>query len=63
MGLYAGEIFKVINAFACDREFDPHFRLMTLMLKELVKALPKVVGFLRVLQFPPTDDVERVYWK
>jgi hypothetical protein len=25
-----------------------------------VKALPKVVGFLRVLRFPPTGKVDRV---
>jgi hypothetical protein len=35
---------------------------MTLMWKESVNALPKVVGFLRVLQFPPTGNVDRVGW-
>jgi hypothetical protein len=33
---------------------------MALMWKESVNALPKVVGFLRVLQFPPTRNVDRV---
>jgi hypothetical protein len=28
--------------------------------KELVNALPKVVGFLWVLRFPPTGKVDRV---
>jgi hypothetical protein len=27
-----------------------------------VNALPVVVGFLRVLQFPPTGNVDRVGW-
>jgi hypothetical protein len=36
--------------------------LMTLMWKELVNALAKVVGFLRVLRFPPTGNVDRVGW-
>jgi hypothetical protein len=27
-----------------------------------VNALPKVVGFLRVLRFPPTGKVDRVGW-
>ena len=35
---------------------------MTLMWKESVNALPKVVGFLRVLRFPPTGNVDRVGW-
>ena len=30
--------------------------------KELVNALPKVVGFLRVLRFPPTGNVDWVGW-
>jgi hypothetical protein len=33
---------------------------MTLKWKESVNALPKVVGFLRVLRFPPTGKVDRV---
>jgi hypothetical protein len=33
-----------------------------LMWKELVNALPKVVGFLRVLRFPSTGNVDRVGW-
>ena len=32
------------------------------MWKESVNALPKVVGFLRVLRFPPTGNVDRVGW-
>jgi hypothetical protein len=28
--------------------------------EESVNALPKVVGFLRVLRFPPTGNVDRV---
>ena len=28
----------------------------------LVNALPKVVGFLQVLWFPPTKNVDRVGW-
>ncbi len=28
----------------------------------IVSALPKVVGFLRVLQFPHTGNVDRVGW-
>jgi hypothetical protein len=39
------------------REFDSHYGLMW---KESVNALPKVVGFLRVLWFPPTGKVDRV---
>ena len=35
---------------------------MTLVRKESVNALPKVLGFLRVLQFPPTGNVDRVGW-
>ena len=35
---------------------------MTLMWKESVNALPKLVGFLRVLRFPPTGNVDRVGW-
>ena len=50
-------IFVITNIFHLwDRGFDPHFRLMTLVWKELVNGLPKVVGFLR---FPPT---EWPYW-
>ncbi len=30
--------------------------------KESVNALPKVVGSLRVLRFPPTGNVDRVGW-
>jgi hypothetical protein len=36
--------------------------LVTLMWEELVNALPKVVGSLRVLRFPPTGNVNRVGW-
>ena len=32
------------------------------MRKESANALPKVVGFLRVLQFPPTGNADRVGW-
>jgi hypothetical protein len=32
------------------------------MRKESVNALPKVVGILRVLRFPPTGNVDRVGW-
>jgi hypothetical protein len=35
---------------------------MTLLWKESVNALPKVVGFLRELRFPPTGNVDRVGW-
>ena len=35
-----------------DRGFDSRYGLM--MWKESVNALPKVVGFLRALRFPPT---------
>ena len=31
------------------------------MLKESVNALPKVVGFLRELRFPPTGKVDRAH--
>ena len=40
-----------------DRGFDSRYGLMW---EESVNALPKVVGFLRVLQFPPTGEVDRV---
>jgi hypothetical protein len=30
--------------------------------KEPVNALPKVVGFLRVLRFPLTENVDKVDW-
>jgi hypothetical protein len=36
---------------------------MTLMGKELVNALLKVVGFLWVLRFPPIEKVDRVGWR
>jgi hypothetical protein len=36
--------------------------LTTLMWEEFVNALPKVVGSLRVLRFPPTGNVNRVGW-
>jgi hypothetical protein len=35
---------------------------MTLFWKDDVNALLKVVGFLRVLRFPPTGNVDRVGW-
>jgi hypothetical protein len=44
-----------------DREFDSRYGLMTPIWKESVNALPKVVGFLRVLRFPPTGNVDRVH--
>jgi hypothetical protein len=39
------------------RGFDSRYGLVR---KESVKALSKVVGFLRVLRFPPTRKVDRV---
>jgi hypothetical protein len=30
--------------------------------KDLANALPKVVGFLRVLRFPPMGNVDRIGW-
>ena len=41
----------------CDRGFDSRYGLTR---KESVNALLKVVGFLRVLRFPPTGKVNRV---
>jgi hypothetical protein len=38
------------------------FSLWTLMWKESVNTQLKVVGFLRVLRFPPTVNVDRVSW-
>jgi hypothetical protein len=37
-------------------ESSPHVKRVK------VNGLPKVVGFLRVLRFPPTGKVERVGW-
>jgi hypothetical protein len=45
-----------------DCGFDSRYGLMTLMWKESVNVLPKVVGYLRVLRFPPTGNVDRVGW-
>jgi hypothetical protein len=42
-----------------NRGFDSRYGLMW---KESVDALLKVVGFLRVLRFPPTGKVDRVGW-
>jgi hypothetical protein len=40
----------------------PRSGLNTFTWKESVNALPKVVGFPRVLRFPPTGNVDRVGW-
>jgi hypothetical protein len=53
---YVGSVGVRANAFhpwVCG--FDSRFGLMR---KESVNALPKVVGFLRVLWFPPTGKVD-----
>jgi hypothetical protein len=40
---------------------DSRCGLVTLICeKKSVNALPKIVGFLRVLRFPPTGNVDRV---
>ena len=39
-----------------------HCGHMILYVKRVVNALPKVVGFLRVFRFPPTENVDRVGW-
>ena len=41
-------------------EIDSRYGLRTLMWNESVNALTEVVGFLRVLGFPPTGKVDRV---
>jgi hypothetical protein len=56
---------KAILEFAFslwDCEFDSRCEFMTLVRKESVNALPKVLGFLQVLQFPLTGNVDRVGW-
>jgi hypothetical protein len=59
---FGGAIVRASAFHLWDCGFDPHIGLMTLMWKELVNALPKVVGFLWVLRFPPTGNVDRVGW-
>jgi hypothetical protein len=42
-----------------SKRFDSRYGLMW---KESVNVLPKVVGFLRVLRFPPTENQHMVCW-
>jgi hypothetical protein len=51
-----GAVVRAISLYLWDRGFDFRDSLW----KESVNALPKVVGFLRVLRFPPTGKVDRV---
>jgi hypothetical protein len=46
--------FEIVGSILAADSF------MTLMSKESVNVLPKVVGFLRALRFPPTGNVDRV---
>jgi hypothetical protein len=43
-----------VRTFSMRFEPSPHVKRVK------VNALPKVVGFLRVLRFPPTGKVDRV---
>ena len=43
-----------VRTFSMRLEPSPHVKRVK------VNALPKVVGFLRVLRFPPTGKVDRV---
>jgi hypothetical protein len=62
-GSFGGAIVRASGFHLWDRGFDSRYGLMRLMWKESVNALPKVVmGFLRVLRFPPTGNVDRVGW-
>jgi hypothetical protein len=41
---------------------QPAFSILSDSCEESVNALPKFVGFLRVLRFPPTGKVDRADW-
>jgi hypothetical protein len=54
---FDGAVVRTSAFHLWDRGFDSRYELMW---KESVNALPKVVGFPRVLRFPPTGKVDRV---
>jgi hypothetical protein len=56
--------YKVSRFFSQSHDFLDSNSLFLLLkgwqVWESVNAVPKVVGFLRVLRFPPTGEVDRV---
>ena len=53
------ELLGTSVAQSCKRP-PPLYRTSDHTGEEFVHALPKVVGFLRVIRFPPTGKVDRV---
>ena len=60
--VFGGAIVRASAFHLWDRGFESRFGLATPIWEELVNALPKVVGFRRVLRFPPTWNIDRVGW-
>ena len=60
LGASVGAVVRASAFHLWDRGFDFRYGLMW---KESVNALLKVVGFLRVLRFPPTGNVDRMGWE
>jgi hypothetical protein len=58
--IIGGELARASIFHLRDREFDSRCGLMIFMSKESVNALPKVVGILGELRFPPTGNIDRV---
>ena len=54
--------FELIGAFVAQssKRSPPLYQTSDHTWEEFVHALPKVVGFLRVVRFPPTGKVDRV---
>ena len=48
--------------FSMSEVSNSSSKKLNIYVKKSVNALPKVVGFLRVLQFSTTGDVGRVGW-